>query len=76
MKRILPGRVEVLIFAAAAVVGAGVVSQAQSQDLVLSVMSIPLFLTAAVVGMIKSGRYTTDGQLAGEQVETEDADTE
>jgi hypothetical protein len=56
MKRLLPSRVEVLIFAIVALVCAGVVYVYGTLDLGLSAMSIPVFIGAAMMGMRKNGQ--------------------
>ena len=59
MKRLLPDRVELAIFAAVAVIGAGVVSSVTSaQDIGLSLTAIPIFVAASIMGMRRSGQWS------------------
>lgn len=51
MKRLLPGKTEVAILLALAVVAAGIVALTSVPDLALAAMSIPLFITAALMGL-------------------------
>jgi len=55
MKKFLPGRTEVLIFLAAALICAGIVQTSEVYDLSLSLLSIPVFICAALMGMHRSG---------------------
>jgi hypothetical protein len=57
MKRLLPDWTELAIFAALAVVCAGVVSLASARDLGLSLVSIPLFIACSIMGMRRSGQW-------------------
>ena len=57
MKRLLPDRTQLAIFAALAVVCAGVVSSTSARDIGLSLMSIPLFVACAILGMRRSGQW-------------------
>ena len=56
MKRYLPGRVELAIFAAVALVCALFVSNLTAHDAGLSVLAFPVFIFAAVMGLWKHGR--------------------
>lgn len=56
MKRLIPDRVEVAIFATVAILGAAIVSLTTAQDIGLSVMSVPIFIAAALMGMRRSGQ--------------------
>ena len=60
MKRFLPGRVELMIFAVLAVVCAVVAFSAHKQDEMMSVLAFPIFVFAAVMGLWKSGRLRAD----------------
>ena len=62
MRRLLPSRIELLIFAALAVLCAGVVSvfKVNAHDLGLAAMGGPIFLVAAVMGLRRSPVWTAD----------------
>jgi hypothetical protein len=60
MKRYLPGRVELCIFAVLAVVCAVVAFGANARDEAMSVLAFPIFVFAAVMGLWKSGRLRPD----------------
>ena len=54
-KKLLPGRTEVIIFLAAALICAGIVQYSQAVDVGMSLLSIPVFICAALMGMHRSG---------------------
>jgi hypothetical protein len=56
MKRYFPGRVELTIFAATALIAALIAGNAASRDAAMSLMAFPIFVGAAVTGLWKSGR--------------------
>ncbi|CAN5364206.1 hypothetical protein BH09PLA1_BH09PLA1_05240 [soil metagenome] len=56
MKRYLPGRVEVLVFAVLAVICASIAFSASARDEMLSLLAFPVFVFAAIMGLWKSGR--------------------
>jgi hypothetical protein len=56
MKRYLPGRVELGMFAVLALICAAIVASIESPDAGLSLLSFPVFLFAAIMGLWKSGR--------------------
>jgi hypothetical protein len=56
MKRYLPGRAELLVFAVVALIAALVASNAAARDAAMSLMAFPIFIGAAVTGLWKSGR--------------------
>jgi hypothetical protein len=60
MKRYLPGRVDLFIFATLALVCACIAFTAHKQDEVMSVLAFPIFVFAAVMGLWKSGRLRAD----------------
>jgi hypothetical protein len=62
MRRLLPSRVELAIFAALAVVCTGVVSTFRpgEHDLGLAALAAPIFLIAAVMGLRRSPVWTED----------------
>ena len=64
MKRYLPGRVELMIFAALAIVCAVVAFMANKRDEMMSVLAFPIFVFAAVLGLWKSGRLRASDDSA------------
>jgi uncharacterized membrane protein len=57
MKHLLPGWIELSVFAAAAVILAGLSYTAKSTDLYMAAFSVPLFIVAAVLGMRRNERF-------------------
>jgi hypothetical protein len=55
MKRFLPGRTELAIFLTVALIGAAICEASQAHDLSMSVLAIPIFICAALMGMYRSG---------------------
>jgi thiamine transporter ThiT len=55
MKRFLPGRTELAIFLTVAVIGAAICQASQVHDLSMSLLAIPIFICAALMGMYRSG---------------------
>ena len=73
MRRLLPDRTELAVFAVLALVCATIVTQTGIQDLGLSLMSIPLFVFSAILGMKRSGQWDHVQQKpVAEPVETEE----
>jgi hypothetical protein len=62
MLKFLPNRIEVVIFAAAAVLCAAIVINIGIPDVGLSLLSIPVFISAALLGMFRSGHLTRKSQ--------------
>ena len=62
MRRLLPSRIELMIFAALAVLCAGIVSvfQVNMHDLGMAALGGPVFLVAAVMGLRRSPVWTAD----------------
>lgn len=60
MKRYLPGRVELMIFAVLAVICAIIAFSAHARDEAMSMLAFPIFIFAAVLGLWKSGRLRAD----------------
>jgi hypothetical protein len=60
MRRLLPSRVEIAIFAALAVLCAAIVAvfQPSTSDLRFAVLACPVFLIAAVMGLRRSPAWT------------------
>jgi Flp pilus assembly protein TadB len=58
MKRLLPGRAELLILAAMAMACAALASLHLSPDVALSVGAMPLFVAACLMGMRRNGQLT------------------
>ena len=60
MRRLLPSRVELAIFAAVAIVSADFVHafQPSTSDLRFAALACPIFLVAAVMGLRKSPTWT------------------
>lgn len=56
MRKHLPGATELSIFATLAIILTGLVKLAPAPDAALSLLSAPLFVFAAVLGLWKSGR--------------------
>lgn len=57
MRRLLPDRVELAVFAVLALICATIVLQTGIRDLGLSLMSIPVFVVSAIMGMKRSGQW-------------------
>jgi hypothetical protein len=73
MRRLMPSRMDLLIFAALAVVCAGIVSSSESTDVGLSLMSIPVFITGSLLGMLRSGHLASLGKIpSGAAAESSD----
>jgi hypothetical protein len=70
MRKNLPGSTELMIFAALAVICAGVVSSSAVQDLGLSLLSIPVFIGAALWGMFRTGQLV-GGEKTGDAADEE-----
>jgi hypothetical protein len=51
MKRLLPGRTEVAILATLAIICALIVATMEVKDLGLAMLTIPVFVTAGLMGM-------------------------
>jgi hypothetical protein len=60
MRKMLPGFNEVGIFAVMALVCAAVAHVMPAPEVGMAVFSIPVFITAAVIGLWKSGRLRAD----------------
>ena len=58
MKRLLPGRVELLILVCMAVAFAALSSMHLSPDVALSVGAMPLFVAACLMGMRRNGQLS------------------
>jgi hypothetical protein len=56
MRRYLPGRVELCVFALIAVTCAAIVANLDARDAGLSLLAFPIFIFAAMLGLWKSGR--------------------
>jgi uncharacterized membrane protein YoaK (UPF0700 family) len=57
MRRYLPGRFELLMFAILALICGAIVSRISSLDAGLSILTFPIFLFAAILGLLKSDRF-------------------
>ncbi|HMB96712.1 MAG TPA: hypothetical protein VKK61_11785 [Tepidisphaeraceae bacterium] len=57
MRRYLPGRIELLLFALLALVCASIVAHLPARDTGLSLLAFPIFIFAAMLGLWKSGRF-------------------
>jgi hypothetical protein len=62
MKRLLPSRTELAFFAALAIVAAGVIEGLISggtlpRDLMMALLALPVFVTAAVMGLRRSPQW-------------------
>lgn len=57
MKRYLPGRVELALFAVLALVCAAIAANLQARDAALSLLTFPVFIFAALLGLWKSQRF-------------------
>jgi hypothetical protein len=60
MRQNLPGRTDLAIFGVLALVCAAIVSNTSSYDVGLSLLSIPLFICAALLGMFRCGHLKSD----------------
>ena len=69
MKNLLPDRVELSVLAAMAVVCASAVQTGPKADLWLAVLSIPLFITAAVMGLRRNWRIADAREAVTKQVQ-------
>ena len=56
MKRYLPGRVELVLFATLAVICAMISGTAVERDTAMSLLAFPVFVFAAVMGLWRSGK--------------------
>jgi len=56
MKRCFPGGMELLVFAALAMICATIAGSATAQDTALSLLAFPLILVAALMGLWRAGR--------------------
>ncbi len=54
--RLIPGKMEVSVFAAAAFICAGIACTSSAKDLALSAASILLFVGCALMGMHRNGQ--------------------
>ena len=61
MKQLLPGLIELSVFATAAILLAGLACSARKPDLYLAALSVPLFIVAAVLGM-RRNEQLADGE--------------
>ena len=66
MKRLLPGRVELGVLIVLSLLCAAVVAACHHVDLALALVSVPLFITAAVMGMRRSGQWDSRSQELAE----------
>lgn len=76
MKRLLPSRTELAFFAALAVVAAGLIEGLIAdgtlpRDLMMAGLALPVFVTAAVMGLRRSPQWAP---LELEEVEVQDSD--
>jgi hypothetical protein len=77
MKRYLPGRVELFVFASLALICATIAAAAPSRDAAMSLLAFPIFIFAAVMGLWKSGRLRADPvQSAAATLVTRDPELE
>ena len=57
MKNLLPGRIELAVFTTLAILLAAVSWQAPKTDLLMAFFAVPLFITAAVMGMRRNPAF-------------------
>jgi hypothetical protein len=57
MKRYLPGRVELAMLAAMALVCTVVAGLIESRDVALAFLTVPVFFTASILGLRKNWRF-------------------
>jgi hypothetical protein len=57
MRRYLPGRMELLTFVILALVCGAIVARIDARDAGLSILAFPVFLFAAILGLLKSERF-------------------
>ena len=71
MRRLLPSRVELMIFAALAVILAGVVSHVQpgSHDLGAAALAVPTFIFAAIMGLRRSPQWMAPQDIEADPVD-------
>jgi hypothetical protein len=62
MKRLLPGRAELLILVAMAVSFAAIASAHLSPDAALSIGAMPLFIASCLMGMRRNGQLGSGGR--------------
>lgn len=67
MKRLLPGRVELLIFGVAALLCAMVAAMTRTVDLTASALAVPVFFGAAMLGMWRGGHLADPSSAAPRQ---------
>ena len=60
MKRYFPGRIELMIFAALAIIAAAAAGHAASRDAAMALCTFPIFIFAAIWGLWRSGRLRAD----------------
>jgi len=60
MRKLMPGRNEVFIFAVMALVCAALAHVMPAPELGMALFAFPVFITAAVIGLWKSGRLRAD----------------
>jgi hypothetical protein len=77
MKRLLPSRTELAFFAALAIVVAGVIEgliadAALPRDLMMAGLALPVFVTAAVMGLRRSPQWAAPEELEVDPSESAD----
>lgn len=56
MKQYLPGRLEIVLFASLALIGALIAGWVQSHDAAIPLIAFPLFMFCSILGVVRSGR--------------------
>ena len=79
MKRLLPSRTELAFFAALAIVAAGVIESLIAggtiqRDLMMAGLALPVFVTAAVMGLRRSPQWAPVEEEADESEATESSE--
>ena len=80
MKRLLPSRTELAFFAALAIVAAGVIESlinnagnGHQRDLMLAGLALPVFVTAAVMGLRRSPQWARVEEVVQQQRDRSEA---
>jgi hypothetical protein len=69
MKRTMPGKREIVLFAVIAVVCALLAGFAAARDVALAGMAVPVFVVGALLGMKRTGKLAGEGKVAEEKPE-------
>ena len=76
MKHLLPGKVELMIFVSLAVLCTGVVAATPQVDIALALLSVPVFITCAVMGLHRNWKLAEVREESRRPVRTIQSSTE